>query len=129
MNDMKLQQVSSESLTKEQERAKRTNGILSEQLLKTQNQRFCATPGVSHNNRKAGFTPAYLDLSSGLSVPSRYADGRPAPIHILDGLPESWIALRDKDGRVSHARRGVIAGFLRNGRFYTREQAVHALSH
>jgi hypothetical protein len=129
MNNTKLQQVSTEMLRKKRHHARRQAGILSGQLLKNQNSLFAATPGVSRNNRQAGFTPAYLDLNSGTVMPSRYADGRPAPIHLLDGLPETWVTQRDNAGHVTQARRGVIAGFLRNGQFYTREQAVRALSH
>jgi len=36
---------------------------------------------------------------------------------------------RDRLGRVTTLREGIIAGFLRDGVFYTREQAALALSH
>ncbi len=124
-----LQLINSDWLNKERERLRRTAGILSSQLLKNQNSLFESTHGVSRNNRGAGFIPGYFDRHSGLSVISRFADGRPAPVHVLDGLPDEWIAERDSYGRVAKARAGVVAGFLRNGQFYTREEAARAVSH
>lgn len=129
MKTPELQYVSEDLLIKERERARRMRGILSDQLLKTQNTLFGSTTGVSHNNRQEGFVPAYFDRTSGQAVISRFADGRPAPVHVLDGLPEEWIAQKDAAGHVTKVRAGVIAGFLRNDRFYTREEAVKALSH
>lgn len=95
-------------------------------LLEAENQRFKGTGGVSEGNRERGFIPAFHDRHSGQSVISRYADGTPAPVHVLDGLPAEWIAEYDKTGHALTAREGVIAGFLRNGLFYTREEAARA---
>jgi hypothetical protein len=69
-----------------------------------------------------------LDTESGVAVVSRFADGRPAPIHVLDGLPEGWVRCRNASGQVAMARAGVIAGFIRGGRFYTREEAARMLA-
>ncbi len=99
-------------------------GILSEQLLDRQNKHFDGTGGVSANNREMGFVPAFQDMESGVSVVSRFADGRPAPVHVLDGLPEEWITARDAEGCVVSVRNTVIAGFISNDRFYTREEAA-----
>jgi len=129
MNTTAIQQLSNEQLAKERDRDRKAAGILSAQLLNNQNCLFGGSGGVSRNNRGAGFVPGYLDLHSGLSVVSCFADGRPAPVHVLDGLPDDWVAHRDACGRVTKARAGVVAGFLRNGRFYTREEAAYALSH
>jgi hypothetical protein len=71
--------------------------------------------------------PGYLDTESGVAVISRFADGRPAPVHVLDGLPEDWVSCRYASGEVAAARAGVIAGFIRGGRFYTREEAARVL--
>jgi hypothetical protein len=129
MNTTKLQQLTEELLHRERDRARRLRGMLSEQLLKTQNRLFEGTMGISQNNHGAGFVPAYLDLHTGRAVESRFADGRPAPVHLLDGLPAAWVAERAPDGRVVRARDGIVAGFLRDGRFYTREQAARTVSH
>lgn len=128
MKRVELQDLSEEMLTKERKCMQAHSAILSEKLLKHQNKEFGCTAGVSKNNRSAGFSPAYYDSNSDLSVVSRFADGRPAPVHILDGLPSEWVQARDRTGRVMTARPGVIAGFLRDGLFYTREQAARALT-
>jgi hypothetical protein len=103
------------------------NNLLTTQTLKRQNLAFVGTGGVSQENRSAGFQAAFHDLASGRSALARFADGRPAPMHLLDGLPEEWVVQRDATGRVSAIKDTVIAGFLRNGRFFTREQAAAAL--
>jgi hypothetical protein len=108
-------------------RERRARGILSQRLLKAQNTDYAATGGVSRNNRHAGFVPGYLDTESGVAVVSCFADGRPAPVHVLDGLPEGWVRCRDASGKVAMARSGVIAGFIRDGRFYTREEAARVV--
>jgi hypothetical protein len=55
---------------------------------------------------------------------SCFADGRPAPIHLLDGLPADWVTVRGAGGRVLAVKASVVAGFIRGGRFYTRAQAA-----
>ena len=102
----------------------RRKGILSGQLLKEENQRFANSPGISINNRDYGFLPAFQDSRSGCCMISRFADGCPAPIHILDGLPEEWIEARESSG--IRACPQIISGFLRNARFYTREEVSQA---
>ena len=108
------------------ERERRTQGILSQQLLRRQNRAYASSGGVSRNNRGAGFVPGYFDMQSGVAVLSRFSDGKPAPIHLLDGLPETWVVARNEQGQVLEVRPGVIAGFIRDGIFYTREQAAQA---
>jgi hypothetical protein len=109
------------------DQVRKTTGVLSRQLLWTENLAYEGGGGVSHRNRSAGFAPGYLDTLTGIVLPSRYADGTPAPLHVLDGLPPYWVAERDALGRVLKARPGIIAGFLRAGRFYTRAEAALAL--
>ena len=48
-------------------------------------------------------------------------------MHLLDGLPDEWVVNRDTGGRPSAVRPSVIAGFVRNGLFYTREEVAAAL--
>lgn len=91
--------------------------------LDNQNARYAGTGGVSFNNRQAGFSPAYLNTDTGEMVVSCFADGSPAPVHVLDGLPGDWVAVRGDDGGVSAAVSSVVAGFTRHGVFYTRADA------
>jgi hypothetical protein len=95
--------------------------------LRTQNNEFTGSGGVSANNRHAGFVPGYRNCLTGETRISRFADGTPAPVHVLEGLPGEWVDKRDDQGRVLCTVAGVIAGFLRQGRFYTRDQAAGLL--
>jgi hypothetical protein len=108
---------------------RRSEGILSRQRLLAENAAYAGTGGVSGENRHNGFAPAYLDTWTGIALPSRYADGAPAPIHVLDGLPPHWVVERDPCGRVLKTRPGIVAGFLCNGCFYTRDQAAALTVH
>ncbi len=97
---------------------------LSTQVLRRQNLAFRGTGGVSSGNRSQGFAPAFLDTDTGSIYLARFADGRPAPMHLLDGLPSELIVSRDAAGHCQAAKRSLIAGFVQAGRFYTREQAA-----
>lgn len=83
--------------------------------------------GVSEGNRECGFRAAFCDQESGCAVLARFKNGTPAPMHLLDGLPDAWVLERDASGRVLTVKPSVIAGFLRQGRFYTRAQAAAAV--
>ncbi len=103
------------------------NNPLTTETLRKQNLAFVGTGGVSEENRSSGFRPAFFDTATGRAALARFTDGRPAPMHLLDGLPDEWVAERDAAGQVRAIKDSVIAGFVRNGRFYTREQAAAAL--
>ena len=100
---------------------------LNHQVLAQENQIYAGTGGISQGNRSHDFVPGYLDTESGETAVSCFADGQPAPIHLLEGLPETWILERNVDGEVLQIKKGVIAGFIRNERFYSRNQAARAL--
>lgn len=91
-----------------------------------QNLKFRGTGGRSQANRGAGFTPAFLDEETGRTEPSRLPGGVPAPIHLLCGLPDEWVVTRDASGGVVAVKASIVAGFLRGGRFYSREEAALA---
>jgi len=88
-----------------------------------QNCDFAGTAGVSQHNRSSGFVPAYCNHADGQVVASRFADGRPAPIHVLEGVPEHWVEHRDVDTGLIRLKPTVEAGFLRDGRFFSRAAA------
>lgn len=102
---------------------------LTRHVLAQQNMRFAGTSGVSKNNRCRGFLPAYQDTVTGRVVLSCFADGRPAPVHVLDDMPEDWVERRSPKGRVLSVKHSVVAGFVRDGLFYTREDAEKELQH
>lgn len=95
--------------------------------LRQENLMYRGTGGVSRHNAGRGFRPAFCDLESGRVELSCFEAGVPAPIHLLCGLPEEWVESRDIDGQVVGVKQSVIAGFLREGRFYTREEASRAV--
>ena len=103
-------------------------GPLSEFELRLENSLFKHTGGVSENNHASGFTPAYRNIRTGEIAISRFANGEPAPVHVLEGLPEEWVIARDAQGYVRRVLATIVSGFLRNGRFYTREAAARVLS-
>lgn len=78
------------------------------------------------NERPFGFRPAFLDSQTFTIYASRFADGRLAPHHRLDGLPDSLVIDRAFSGRVVAAKASLISGFARNGFFYTRRAAARA---
>ena len=82
--------------------------------------------GTSEEVCALGFRPAFLDRETGIVYQSRFADGRLAPCHLLDGLPAELIVKRDRAGRVAAVKASLVCGFLNDGLFYTREQAAIA---
>jgi hypothetical protein len=65
-----------------------------------------------------------MDLETRAVYPSCFADGRRAPFHILDGLPDELVLARSACGRVAAIKPSVISGFVRAGLFYTRDEAA-----
>ena len=88
--------------------------------------KFMPTGGVSAGNRCLGFRPAFKDTSSGKVYLSCFADGRPAPVHVLDGLPERLMRAQNASNNVM--KHMVIAGFVLDDTFYTREEAAQAVA-
>lgn len=91
------------------------------------NRRYQGTKAVSEGNRADGFHPAFLDPETNIVYPSRRADGCLAAVHCLEGLPDELVASRDEAGHVTQAKPGLISGFLYEGRFYSREEALRLL--
>ena len=59
------------------------NRALTGKCLRNENRAFRGTGGVSAGNRTSGFIPAFCDTTTGRVEPSRLADGRLAPMHLL----------------------------------------------
>ncbi len=100
---------------------------LSLSTLSEENAQYAGTGGISQLNHQYGFVPAFQCTDECSTEISRFGNGKPAPFHTLDGLPQAWIAERSPDGKVLSVRSSVIAGFVRQNRFYTREQAARAV--
>jgi hypothetical protein len=101
--------------------------MMNKQRLKRENVAHAKTGGRSQDNAHLGFAPAFLDVATFTIYPSRFANGHPAPFHILDGLPDEAVAMRAPCGHVVAAKSTLISGFVRRGFFYTRSAAVRAM--
>lgn len=83
--------------------------------------------GRSEENADLGFRPAFRDDATGHIYASCFRDGRPAPMHLYDGLPDDVVITRNASGHVSTVKKSLVSGFTRRGRFYTREEAAAAV--
>lgn len=101
---------------------------VTQKRLRRDNLAFAGTAGVSPVSRRARFEPAFRDDATGRVELSRYADGAVAPMHLMDGLPEEWVADRDAGGCPRALKPSIVAGFVRDGEFYTREQAASQIA-
>lgn len=97
---------------------------MTEMVLERENDAFRGSGGISSNCRFYSFSPAFLDSETDTVYLSRFADGTPAPIHLLDGLPEEVVVGRDPAGKVVSVKPSIISGFIREGRFFSREAAA-----
>ena len=104
------------------------NRSMTYERLRKDNRIFYGTGGVSESNSTDGFIHAFCDTETGRVVPSRNADGSLAPIHVLAGLPREWAVELGIGNTVLAVKETVIAGFLRAGVFFTRDQAAQAVA-
>ena len=100
------------------------NIALSPTALDNENRNYFGTGARSQENHTHGFRPAFMDALTGIVYRSCFSDGRPAPFHLLDGLPDEVVLTRNSSGRVVSVRSSVVSGFLLDGQFYTREEAA-----
>jgi len=103
-------------------------GRLDGARLHGERRRYRGSAGESRLAGGRGLRPAFRDECTGEVQPACFADGRPAPVHVLEGLPAAWVVERDQRGRPVAVRPGVVCGFLRAGRFYTRAEAAAAFA-
>ena len=99
---------------------------VSAQTIYKQNLAFAGTNGVSENNRRQRFLPAFRDEETGRVELARFANGKVAPAHLIVGLPSEWATARGKDGSILAVKSSITAGFVRDAEFFTREQAAAA---
>ena len=102
--------------------------IMNEALLRQENSVHAGSGGRSEENASLGFRPAFYDFATQKIYLSRFPDGRLAPCHLLDGLPDEIVVDRAPSGRVTAVKATVISGFVRNGYFFTRTAAARAVA-
>lgn len=100
---------------------------LSTTTLRRQNRGLQGTGGRSEENRGQGFRPAFMDTDTLAVYVSRFADGRPAPFHLIDGLPDAVVVERRASGKVATLKSSVVSGFVRGDRFYSRDEAAQCV--
>lgn len=99
------------------------NQVMTQRVLEQENRAFSGRGGVSAESRSSGFVPAFQNMETGSVQRSRFANGSPAPFHLLDGLPDEFVVARDASGKVMGIKASVRSGFLREGKFYSRDEA------
>lgn len=104
------------------------NALLDAHVLRRENREQLHSGGRSQDNRAAGFAPAFMDTETHTVYASRFADGRPAPFHLIDGLPADIVVERYAGGRVRAVKASIVSGFLLGGHFYRREEAARYMS-
>ena len=100
---------------------------LTAQTLREENLAFAGTNGVSQNNRKQRFLPAFRDDETGRVELARFANGKLAPAHLIVGLPSEWATAWAADGSIMALKDSVTTGFVRDEQFFTREEAAAAI--
>jgi hypothetical protein len=103
-----------------------TQHAMTRGTLLLQNVVHLGTAARSQGNRSRGFRPAFIDHETGAVYDSCFADGRPAPVHLLDGLPDVVVIERAVGGRIRSVKPSIEAGFTRDGWFYSRDEARRA---
>lgn len=104
-------------------RASLTPGTIAQE-----SEHFRGTGGESSVCGNCGFVPAFRDEDTGAVFRACNRDGRPAPVHMLDGLPDEVVISRDTSGRVTAVKASLTSGFLLHGCFYDRVQAAALLA-
>ena len=89
-----------------------------------ESQPYNGTCGESVVACQHQFIPAFCNSADGRVELARLPNGKPAPMHLISALPQAWAARCDNDGNVLELIDSIVAGFVKNGRFYTREQAA-----
>lgn len=105
----------------------RENGMgmaLTEAILGRENREYSGSGGRSQENHTLGFRPAFMDTQTRTVYVSCFADGQPAPFHLLDGLPDDVVLCRQPSGKVVSVKASVVSGFVFEGDFLTRDEAA-----
>jgi hypothetical protein len=86
--------------------------------------KYRGTGGISTEAKANKFKPAFKDQETGKIYPSTTESGKPAGVHLLEGLPEDVVTTRHEDGEIDGVKDSIISGFIKDGKFFTRDEAV-----
>ena len=101
--------------------------FMSQARVAEQQGAFSQLGGAVFRDASFGFMPAFKDSHTNETHLSVYRTGELAVIHILDGLPNYWVAEWGEDGRPTSLKAGIIAGFVRYGEFFTLSEISNEL--
>lgn len=93
--------------------------LMSQSLIAQQQGAYDQLGGAIFTDVSFGFMPAFKDLKTEEIHLSVYHSGELAVVHVLDNLPQNWVDEWGEDGHAISLKHGIIAGFMRNGDFYT----------
>jgi len=99
--------------------------VLSQQQMLESVQSHNPLNGAVFSDISFGFMPAFKNLDDEQVHLSKDHHGELSVMHLLDGLPESWIKEKDARGAALTLKSEIIAGFLRNAQFYTLSEIVN----
>lgn len=85
---------------------------------------YADTGGESSVCAQEGLAPGFRDEETGRVYRACFRDGRAAPMHLLDGLPDDVVLARDGRGRVLAVKPTLVSGFIYCGCFYSRAEAA-----
>lgn len=97
---------------------------MDQRAIRRENHAYRGTMGASQENFSAGFRPAFRDTATGRVEYARFQSGHVAPVHLIEGLPRDWAISVSPDGQVMDIKDGIIAGFIKDDRFFTRDEAI-----
>ena len=92
-----------------------------------QQGRYHQLNGAIFSDVSFGFMPAFKNLVDQQIHLSTDLKGELSVMHLFDGLPEHWINERDHQGKALTLKSEIIAGFMRNARFYTLSEIMHSI--
>jgi len=81
--------------------------------------------GAVFSDVSFGFMPAFKSLKDERVHLSTDSHGKLSVMHLFDGLPDHWVQERDEKGKALCLKSDVIAGFMRDARFYTLSDIMH----
>lgn len=92
-----------------------------------QKGRYHHLNGAVFSDVSFGFMPAFKNLIDQQIHLSTDAHGELSVMHLFDGLPDHWINEKDAQGKALTLKSDIIAGFMRNARFYTLSEIMNCI--
>lgn len=83
--------------------------------------------GAVFSDVSFGFMPAFKNLKDDVIHLSTDAQGELSVMHLFDGLPDHWVNEKDSLGKALTLKTEIIAGFMRDARFYTLSEIMHSI--